>query len=106
MHHVMPVICSLVLSWSIHCLVGPYVRVFLFQIEKGDQIPTSTYLWLRYGSVQSTMALEQEMQEFDGFSPKSADSGTASANRTEIDADRAVLLRLGKKQVLKVSSFS
>lgn len=67
---------------------------------------TSTYLRLRYESVSFDMALEQEMQRLDGFSLKGANSDAAHADGTGLDADRAVLSRLGKKQVLKVSSFT
>ena len=52
------------------------------------------------------MALEQEMHSFDGLSSSSANRGIAPISPAEIDADRAALLRFGKKQVLKVSDCS
>lgn len=52
------------------------------------------------------MALEQEMHSLEGFRSKETRSGVETANSAEMDADRAVLLRLGKKQVLKVGDLS
>lgn len=50
------------------------------------------------------MALEQEMHTLEGF--RSKRTTTEPANPAEMDADRAVLLRLGKKQVLKVRDLT
>lgn len=52
------------------------------------------------------MALEQEMHSLEGFRSRGITSGAEPPNPAEMDADRAVLLRLGKKQVLKVSDLS
>ena len=52
------------------------------------------------------MALEQETHSLEGFRSKGTTSGAEPVNPAEMDADRAVLLRLGKKQVLKVSDLS
>ena len=52
------------------------------------------------------MALEHEMHSLEGFRSKDAISGAEPANPAEMETDRAVLLRLGKKQVLKVSDLS
>ncbi len=52
------------------------------------------------------MAPDQEMHSFHGSSPNGTNRGTALTNLTEVDADRAALLRLGKQQVLKVVDSS
>lgn len=52
------------------------------------------------------MAPDQEMHSFHGSSPDGTNRGAAPTNLAEVDADRAVLLRLGKKQVLKVVESS
>ena len=52
------------------------------------------------------MEIEQEMYNFNGSSFTGADIGAAPANPAHIDPDRAALLRVGKRQVLKVGGFN
>lgn len=52
------------------------------------------------------MALEQELHSLKGFRSKGKRRNAEIVSSAEMDADRAVLLRLGKKQVLKVGDLS
>ena len=52
------------------------------------------------------MAFEQEMHSPGGFRAKGTRNDAETVNPAEMDADRALLLRLGKKQVLKVGGLS
>ena len=82
-----------------------YFVIFFSKAQLSIPVSTSTYFSLPHNSSQSNMALEREMYGFHDLGSNGANRGAAPANRAEIDADRAALWRLGKKQVLKASDF-